>query len=536
MAFMNHHRKFNSSTFIEHALEDDEDSSPENESEGVQELGIICMQIREYLREAEESNGLERFMKEILSYVTDKTEGNGNLGCGTCEQYLFLGAFVKNGLKAKLDGGSLSLLQRAFCVDETFSSVRAVNFVKWLEAGGRDDVEESIDNADDADDMVFEDRELIFNMVTVEGSALKLKSAHDLQISVTIGGQSYVASVFPSKERGTGKRTFKVDWKPIPVNAETFRSQLAATVTMIASPQNSEEKFEVSDTVTLTRFMVAIKAAFEVSIVLPAPRLLGDTVDSAANSQKSGSDKSDAEEIRITLYGTAREASQAAMRRISLMKTEDLIRVTFDPLPADDDFSSPSSSTCTSPRHGSPDKSKTGIMKGDAKTQEDLGIIDEDEDQSADHVLPDAEPDTPQSEQSDMGESISTDGSEKGQPPRRASTKNIPSDNIQRRNKVVVSKQPVVAVIPTLKSSAPVEVEDDEIDYDIDFSPDSVSMTPDAPLSPRRRERPKSAVKEQKKVTAPTRISEKVEAAPKKVEIMVDSNDYEDDEYEVDFE
>ena len=534
MAFINHHRKFNSSTFMEHALEGEVDSLSDNESESALELGIICMQIRAFLRETEESDGLQRFMKEVLSYVTDKADED--VGCGTCEQYLFLGAFVKCGLKSKLDGGSLSLLQRAFCVDETFSSVRAVNFVKWLEAGGRDDERESTGDADAVNNVVFEDRELIFNMVTVEGSALKLKSAHDVYISITIGGNSYVASVFPSKEKGTGKRTFKVDWKPISVSAETFRSQKTATLTMTASPQNSEEKFEVSDTVTLTRFMVAIKAAFEVSIVLPAPRLPGDKVDSAANSQKSGSENSDTEEIRITLYGTAREASQAAMRRISLMKSEDLIRVTFDPLPADDDFSSPSSSTCTSPRHGSPDKFKSSSTKGDGKAQEDLGIIDEDEDQSADHAPPNAEPDTPQSEQSDMGESISTDGSEKGQPQRRASTKNTPSDNIQRRNKAVVSKQPELAVTPTPKSSAPVEVEDEEIDYDIDFSPDSVSMAPDAPLSPRRRERPKSAVKEQKKTIAPTKISEKVQAAPKKVEVMVDSNEYEDDEYEVDFE
>lgn len=545
ISFLNHHKSFNSSTFREHDIEEDDDDDevqePENEGEGVQELGVICMQIRAYFKEKDETSGLEKFMSDVLSCVTDKTQGNED---GTCEECLFLGTLVKSGLKAKLNGSSLSLLQRAFCVDETFSSVRAVNFVNWLKAAGIGEEFASVENPEIqnviADESAFEDRELIFNMITVEGSALKLKSTHTLKICVIIGDQSYVASVFPAKERGTEKRTFKLDWKPIQVTAEAFRTQKEATVTMTASgSQNCEEMFEVADTVVLTKFMVAIKAAFEVSIVLTVPRLPGDGIDSAVNSQKSNSENSYAQEVRLTLIGTAREATLAAMRRISLMKTEDLIRVTFDPLPADDDFSSPSSSTCTSPTHASSDKHMASGMKNDGKTQEDLDMIDEDEDQSSDDVLPTAATATPQSEeQSDMAESISTDGSEKGQPLRQASTKNISSsDNVQRRNRATARKQPVAAAVSIQKASVRVEEEDEEeVDYDMDFSPDSVSMTPDAPLTPLRRERPKSAVKDQKKIATPVKSAEKVVAVPKKVEIMVDSNDYEDDEYEVDFE
>ena len=113
--------------------------------------------------------------------------------------------------------------------------------------------------------------------------------------------------------------------------------------------------------------MLALNASFSVVLQLKLPPHVGDSTDSyvdgVKNSPKTRSAITAAQEVTITLNGTSREASEAASRRISMMKTSDLIRVTFDPLPADDDdFSSPVSSTNGSPS-GHRSMSLTGAGK-----------------------------------------------------------------------------------------------------------------------------------------------------------------------------
>lgn len=164
-------------------------------------------------------------------------------------------------------------------------------------------------------DIPFECRDLMFTSLIVEGVALTKRVLKQIQIIITIHGESYFASVSPAKERGTERVTFAVSWKAINVSEESFRGQDVATINLTADAEDNQ--LDVFTTTPLVRFMTVANSPFEVSLDLPL-----DSDDSVNVDE----DK----KVKITLIGVSR------------MCAADLLKVKFDPFPTDDDdFSSP---------------------------------------------------------------------------------------------------------------------------------------------------------------------------------------------------
>jgi hypothetical protein len=170
----------------------------------------------------------------------------------------------------------------------------------------------------------YECRDLMITSLVVEGVALTKRILKQLQIIVTIHGESYFASVSPAKERGTDRVTFAVSWKVIRVTEESFRSQDVATINLTASIEEDDSQLDVFTTTPLVRFMTVANSPFEVSLDLPL-----DSDDSvAANEDKN---------VKITLIGVSR------------MCAADLLKVKFEPFQEDEyDFSSPVNFSSTS--------------------------------------------------------------------------------------------------------------------------------------------------------------------------------------------
>ena len=467
---------------------------------------------------------------------------------------------------------------------------------------------------------VYDDRDLFFSGVVVEGLALMQKTMHHLQISVVIGENTQYASVCPAKERGTAKRTFKVDWKAIKVKAADFKSQSLATITMTAKGQNSDEEWEATNTVKLSQFMVALNTTFNVVLQLKLPPHVGDsadTVDGIKVSPKTRTAVTASSEVMITLTGTSREASEAASRRISMMKTADLIRVTFDPLPADDDFSSPVISASGSPTHGTPTGQRSLSLTGMNKITDNFSTLnmiaegrDSEIDFGVDGEMIDIIPASTgavaaprvrtQSQSRPQSQGQSQNQTQSGSQPRSGSQFQVPNvsnvntpsqdrdsgkqvndtqrtpsrrmsdltqDESQFQGKgqdtnkdddVEVDVEVDAPVTPPTDDSPPHEPmsfdeylassyqdndsDDEEMkDYDIDFSPDTVTQTPETLLSPVKKSitkidnKEKDKVQEKVPIIADTKTAQK-ESIKSKTEIIPSPEAYDDDDYEVDFE
>lgn len=380
-----------------------EDANKE-ESEYVDELGVLWMQIAMHIQ-GTEHYAMQKIVKELdacAGIVAGLPSGDGE-GGGLCAQHLFCAVLQGNGLMSCLHADSILYLQSAFRERECKSPVliRAHDFSTWLLAEGVDLTQregtpmvsplmspvgrKAIVSLIDEDDSVnfnetmpdlhtfyptvcpeataFEDREIEFTDVVVEGTALSEKAFEHLQVTVHIGGGAYVASASSAKERGTTRRSFKVNWKSVHIAAETFRSRGEMIVSLSSSAQDPANVL-ASGSAHLFNFMVPIGTSFAVPLLVKSdPDLSGASL-----------------EAKVTVSGTSREASEAVVKRISEMKPVDLVKVQFEPLPLDDvdlDASVPSSPSSSSGPGSKGKTKKGGAPKEQIEESTDLCIMGE---------------------------------------------------------------------------------------------------------------------------------------------------------------
>lgn len=372
------------------------------ESEYADELGVLWMQIAMHLHGTEPA-AMQKIVKELdaCGGIVAGVSSEDREGGGLCALHLFCAVLQGNGLMSCLHADSISYLQSAFRERECTSPVliRAHDFATWLLAEGVDLTERegtpmisplispvgrkavvSLINEDDSvnfnetmpdlhtfypttcpEATAFEDREIEFSDIVVEGTALSEKAFEYLQVTVHIGGGAYVASASSAKERGTTRRSFKVDWKAVHIAAETFRNRGEMTVSLSSSAEGNANVL-ANGSAQLFNFMVPIGASFAVPLLVKSdPDMSGTTL-----------------EVKVTLSGTSREASEAIAKRISEMKPLDLVKVQFEPLPLDDldlDASAPSSPSSSSGPRGK--TKKGGAEGGDIEESIDLCIMGE---------------------------------------------------------------------------------------------------------------------------------------------------------------
>jgi hypothetical protein len=405
-SFICHHDESKAASIAKTYLED----ANKEESEYADELGVLWMQIAMHLHGTEPS-AMQRIVNELdacAGIVAGMPSGDGEgEGGGLCAQHLFCAVLLGNGLMSCLHADSTSYLQSAFrergCTSPVL--IRAHDFATWLLAEGVDLTQReatpmvsplispmgrkavvSLINEDDSVNFnetmpdlhtfyptvspaatAFEDREIEFSDVIVEGTVLSEKAFEYLQVTVHISGVAYVASASSAKERGTTRRSFKVNWKSVHIAAETFRNRGEMTVCLSSSAQDPASVL-ASGSAQLFNFMVPIGASFNVPLLVKSDQ---DTPSTCSGTPL---------EAKVTLSGTSREASEAVVKRISEMKPVDLVKVQFEPLPLDDldlDTSAPSSPSSSSGPGSRGHNRKGGAARGQIEESSDLCILGE---------------------------------------------------------------------------------------------------------------------------------------------------------------
>lgn len=294
-------------------------SDPDNEKEQSDELGVLWLQIGMFLYDGSDdittssssssSPSSSRMRKLVfeLHACAGSSEKKQNLN-GICARYLFFSALKENGITSLLSDANISLLSRIFGEGKNNDMIRSVYFANWLLADGVDIglrdcsplfsplISPILKNQNTSfngsmrmpdlhtfyptesiveEDVEFVDLELEFKNVQVEGICLSDRCFENVQISVTVGDDTYATSSASFEGKGTSQRSFTVDWNAVLVTAESFKENCEAVIGLTTA--NTDAHVEMtnsssSSSVQLSEFIAAVGTSFQVSLLLSTLR------------------------------------------------------------------------------------------------------------------------------------------------------------------------------------------------------------------------------------------------------------------------
>lgn len=209
----------------------------------------------------------------------------------------------------------------------------------------------------------YESKDIIISSIILEGGVLSHEFYDSIFVSFIFETFRKEAKVCLAREKGSKRRSFNVSWDEIPITSFAFNENakngeksavnlilaisdlaLSSAQPTVPTLQNSEigkssntcqiplhefykDSFEIKCEVTLPNFHPP-------PAVTPTP-----STPATANANNSTANVNPGR-VEITINGHAHEAKETRRSRILSMKPVELIKLKFEPLPVDDEYSS----------------------------------------------------------------------------------------------------------------------------------------------------------------------------------------------------
>jgi hypothetical protein len=191
---------------------------------------------------------------------------------------------------------------------------------------------ESDEEKDQVKDLMAQDKDIVFSTFVIEGPALEHAAYDTVFLLVQIEGKEFEATQCLSRERGSQRRTFNVNWGDIFIRSEQFKlGHVMVTVAVkdvgiaVQYPDIPIVSVVEEDITRANRAIISLRSMMDSSF---------EVKDGVEIWAEAGVER----KVLLSFQGHAREAKSTRTTRIMSMKPTDLINLKFDPIPAVEDF------------------------------------------------------------------------------------------------------------------------------------------------------------------------------------------------------
>lgn len=183
----------------------------------------------------------------------------------------------------------------------------------------------------------YDSRDIVINSIVLEGAVLTHSAYDSVIVAIEFTPElRFEANVCLAREKGSKKRSYTTkDWGDLCLSSMQFRrddyvhlallvnadSVPAANKAQVLTKENTQQN--VSPNTVDVAIRQFYKDSYEIVTMVKLPTCL--------NSDELG-------DVKVIIYGTAREAKEARVSRIMSMKPMDLLSLKFEPLTVDDDY------------------------------------------------------------------------------------------------------------------------------------------------------------------------------------------------------